>query len=67
MRLQPFLAKFASVEDYEYALFGGPWLVLDQRKWCPNFDPEQTIIERTPVWVRIPCLPIEYYDKAFLM
>ena len=66
-----FLAKFASIEDYEYALYGGPWMVLDHyltvRKWCHNFDPTQDVMERILVWVRIPCLPIEYYDCEFLM
>lgn len=25
-----YLAKFYYVDDYEYALFGGPWMIMDQ-------------------------------------
>ena len=66
-----FLAKFASVDDYEYALYNGPQTVLDHyltvRKWCHNFDSTQDVMEKILVWVKIPCLPIEYYDREFLM
>ena len=40
---------------------------LTIRPWQPNFDPEQDILWNPLVWVRIPCLPIKYYDKRFLM
>ena len=66
-----FLAKFASVDDYEFAKFGGPWLIfyhyLIVRPWQPNFDPTQNTLKNLLVWVRIPCLPIEYFDHSFLM
>ncbi|XP_038687586.1 uncharacterized protein LOC119986972 [Tripterygium wilfordii] len=66
-----FLVKFASKDDYDYAKFEGPWMIMDHyltvREWFPNFDPDQDSMERLLVWVRIPCLPIEYYDYDFLM
>lgn len=37
------------------------------RPWQPNFDPNQSSPESLLVWVRIPCLPIEYFDSNFLM
>ena len=59
-----FLAIFLSDEDYEYAKFGGPWMIFQYylivRKWQPNFDPNQSSLRNLLVWVRIPCLLIEY-------
>ncbi|XP_073046080.1 uncharacterized protein [Primulina eburnea] len=56
---------------YEFAKYGGPWLVLDHylivKEWYPNFDPLSDNTEKVLVWVRFPCLPIEYYDTDFLM
>ena len=66
-----FLVKFASVDDYDYAKYGGPWLIfyhyLTIRPWKPNFDTAQDSLQSLLVWVRIPCLPIEYYDRQFFM
>lgn len=66
-----FLVKFASVDDYEFAKFGGPWMVLDHylivKEWMPNFDPFTDKTESMIVWIRFPCLPAEYYDHKFLM
>ena len=50
-----FLARFSSVEDYEYAKYGGPWLIFNHYL-CSLL-----------VWVPILCLPIEYYDLNFFM
>lgn len=36
------------------------------KEWNSNFDPMQDKTEKLIVWVRIPCLPIEYFDFAFL-
>lgn len=66
-----FIAKFASNDDYEFAKYEGPWLILDHylivKEWTPNFDPFAEHTEKILAWVRFPCLPIEYYDKTFLM
>lgn len=65
-----YLAKFASVDDYKFAKFEGPWMVLEHyliiKSWTPNFDPHADITEKVLVWVRFPCLPIEYFDVGFL-
>ena len=38
-----FLVRFSSLDDYNHAKFGGPWLIFDHylivRPWQPNFDP----------------------------
>lgn len=65
-----FLVKFSSVCDYEYAKFGGPWMIMEHylivKEWMPNFDPYTDSTEKVIVWVRLPDLPIEYYDHDFL-
>lgn len=65
------LARFASVDDYEFAKLEGPWTVLDHclavKDWEPEFDPMTEATQKLLVWVRFPCLPIEYFDEEFLM
>ena len=36
-------------------------------KWQPNFDPNQSSLRNLLVLVRMTCLPIEYFDRNFLM
>ena len=40
---------------------------LTVSQWQPNFDPNQNLLRNLLVWVRMPCLPIEYFDYNFLM
>ncbi|KAJ0089472.1 hypothetical protein Patl1_13458 [Pistacia atlantica] len=65
-----FLAHFTTVEDYDYDLTGGPWLMFDHylvlRQWQPNFDPVVAKIDKISAWVRLLGLSIEYYDVEFL-
>lgn len=65
------LVRFASVDDYEFAKLERPWIVLDHclivKDWEPDFDPMRDTTQKLLVWVRFPCLPIEYYDYDFLM
>lgn len=65
-----FLVKFSSKEDMNFALSEGPWLIYDHylivRKWAPNFDPDLETIGSAAVWVRLPKLPMEYYDEEIL-
>ncbi|XP_031111999.1 uncharacterized protein LOC116015971 [Ipomoea triloba] len=66
-----YLVKFSLVDDYEFAKYGGPWMVLDQylivKEWIPNFDPFTDKTERMIVWIRFTCLPAEYFDHKFFM
>lgn len=66
-----YLARFASMEDCSVAKYEGPWLILEHylivKSWMPDFVPFADKTEKTLAWVRIPCLPIEYYDTNFLM
>ncbi|XP_019181905.1 PREDICTED: uncharacterized protein LOC109177015 [Ipomoea nil] len=65
-----FLVRFGAVEDLEFAMFEGPWMVMDHylivKPWVPNFDPFADSTEKVLVWVRIPCIPAEYYSIIFL-
>ena len=61
-----FLVKFASKDDYNFAKYEGPWMVMEHylivKEWSSNFDLMMDSTKRVLVWVRFPCLPIEYYD-----
>lgn len=65
-----YLVKFYAVEDYKFARDEGPWTILDHylvvKEWTPDFDPVSDKTEKLIVWVRFPCLPIEYFDWVFL-
>ncbi|XP_019173801.1 PREDICTED: uncharacterized protein LOC109169373 [Ipomoea nil] len=65
-----FIVRFGAVEDLEHAMFEGPWMIMDHyllvKPWIPDFDPYADVTEKILVWVRIPCLPAEYYNLIFL-
>lgn len=65
-----FLVKFFSVDDYEFAKYGGPWMILEHylivKDWKPNFDPKVDKTDCVIVRVRFPDFPVEYYEHEFL-
>ncbi|CAN1129037.1 hypothetical protein LINPERHAP2_LOCUS5002 [Linum perenne] len=65
-----YVVNFESVADYERALFGGPWMVNDHyvviQEWRPHFRPEDTVLSTLRVWVRLPGIPLEYFDRSIL-
>lgn len=65
-----FLSKFNVDEDYEFALTGGPWMVFDHyltvRQQQEEFNPHTASIHKIAAQVRLPDLPIEFYDLEFL-
>lgn len=65
-----FLFQFEHFADYKKALLEGPWFLaghyLSMRRWSPNFRPSKASISVTANWVRLPELPIEYFDKQVL-
>lgn len=65
-----FIVKFKSKIDYEFAKFGGPWMIMDHylivKEWSPNFDSMMEKTKKVLVWVRFPDLPMEYYNHGFL-
>ncbi|XP_016206134.1 uncharacterized protein LOC107646465 [Arachis ipaensis] len=65
-----FLVRFTDQDDYAHALFEGPWMIADHyllvQRWRPLFLPQETDVQKVAVWIRIPNLPIELYNKFFL-
>ncbi|CAN1165448.1 hypothetical protein LINPERHAP2_LOCUS26157 [Linum perenne] len=51
-------------------MFGGPWMIGDHyvvlQNWRPYFRPESSSLSTLRVWVRLPGLPIEYFDATIL-
>ncbi|XP_019160758.1 PREDICTED: uncharacterized protein LOC109157313 [Ipomoea nil] len=66
-----YLAKFESQNDYDHVKLGGPWMLLDHylvvQEWEPNFNPTSNITRKLLAWIRLPTLPIEYFEDEFLM
>lgn len=60
-----FIIRFKAKEDYNTALFNGPWLTGDHylhvQRWRPNFFAEMAQIMHLPLWVCFSLLPVEYY------
>ncbi|KAK9094942.1 hypothetical protein Scep_026411 [Stephania cephalantha] len=65
-----FVAKFEREEDFIRALTEGPWMVINHyvavSRWVPNFVPGEITISTTQVSVRLPKLPLEYYNEKRL-
>ncbi|KAJ1377413.1 Ribonuclease H-like superfamily [Sesbania bispinosa] len=65
-----FLVRFSNSEDLNHVLECGPWMILDHylvvQHWRPKFFPFEDKLQRVVVWIRIPGLPVEYYDRKIL-
>ncbi|XP_016579118.2 uncharacterized protein LOC107876779 [Capsicum annuum] len=65
-----YIAKFTNPDNMQKALHGGPWFVtgdfLSVRHWEPNFIPEKATQTHRAIWIRLPHLPTEFYDKSIL-
>lgn len=61
-----FIVRFTLKEDYNIALFKGPWPVGDHylyvQRWKPKFLAEKAVITHLPIWIRFLLLPVEYYQ-----
>ncbi|CAL1368159.1 unnamed protein product [Linum trigynum] len=64
--------RFTTERDYDRALFVGPWMIEDHyiltRHWKRGFDPDEgdDVLTNLLVWVRLPRLPMDYYDPIIL-
>ncbi|CAN1223854.1 hypothetical protein LINPERPRIM_LOCUS2165 [Linum perenne] len=62
-----YIVRFEIVANYERAMFGGPWMINDHymviQEWRTYFRPEETFLTTLHVWVHLPGLPFEYFDK----
>ncbi|XP_019253786.1 PREDICTED: uncharacterized protein LOC109232468 [Nicotiana attenuata] len=65
-----YTVKFNKEENMAIALQKGPWFIfgafLSVQRWEPNFVPSRAIQTLTAIWVRLPELPIEFYDDKIL-
>ncbi|KAI9101520.1 hypothetical protein K1719_023764 [Acacia pycnantha] len=52
------------------ALTGDPWMIYDHyltvRPWEPQFNPARATIDKVVVWIRLPRVFLEFYDKEAL-
>lgn len=66
-----FVVRFYSKEDYIHVLTEGPWIILGHylkmSKWRPNFPPFFEAIYSIMVWIRLPELPIEFFNEELLL
>ena len=66
-----FFIRFSSNEDYDKVLKGGPWFVGDHflaiKQWELYFKASEAKLSSVAIWVRLPELPIEFYDPASLL
>ena len=65
-----FVSRFSPKEDLQSVLQGGPWFIaghfLTIRRWRPDFMTSRATLDSVAVWVRLPGLPVEYYDLPIL-
>ena len=65
-----FLIKFDLKSDLDDVLKGGSWFVgqhfLAIRQWEPEFNASKASCSSVAVWIRLPQLPIEFYDPSIL-
>ncbi|XP_061364385.1 uncharacterized protein LOC133307842 [Gastrolobium bilobum] len=64
-----YVVQFSNKDDLLFALNGGPWIILGHylslRRWEPAFRPNAASVMKIAAWVRLPGIPLEYYDEAF--
>nr|XP_009796013.1 PREDICTED: uncharacterized protein LOC104242638 [Nicotiana sylvestris] len=65
-----FIVKFSLEESMIKTLHLGPWFFsghfLSVRKWEPKFFPQEATLASTAIWIRLPQLLTEFYDKIIL-
>ncbi|CAN1138290.1 Uncharacterized protein At4g02000 [Linum perenne] len=65
-----YVARFEDNSDYLRAVLEGPWLVGDHyvlsEEWRLNFEPGFSQVNSIRVWIRLPGIPIEYFDDGIL-
>ncbi|KAL0919930.1 hypothetical protein M5K25_009021 [Dendrobium thyrsiflorum] len=65
-----FLCWFASEDACNEILLGGPWFVaghiIGLDRWSPSLSASSLRGFSSPVWIRLPHLPLEYWDHVNL-
>ncbi|GLJ16371.1 hypothetical protein SUGI_0277530 [Cryptomeria japonica] len=65
-----FVVVFQSVADRNKVLGGGQWCwedkhVLMLKPWHPNFNLDSESFDRTPLWIRLSNLPMQYWFDSY--
>ncbi|GLJ50850.1 hypothetical protein SUGI_1083210 [Cryptomeria japonica] len=66
-----FIVVFQSVADRNKVLGGGQWRWEDKhtlmlKPWHSAFNPDSKSFDQTPLWIRLPNLPMQYwFDSCF--
>jgi hypothetical protein len=65
-----FIINFSTKYECQCVLEKGPWFWgrsgLSMQIWFPGFNPLTMTAMTTPVWVRLPNLPLNFYTPSFL-
>lgn len=65
-----YVARFYSEADYNRVLEEGPWIIMGHyltvMKWKPNFRPSLVKITSNLVWIRLPKVPLEFFNDTSL-
>ncbi|KAK7855693.1 hypothetical protein CFP56_026876 [Quercus suber] len=65
-----FHIKFELQSNLEVVLKGGPWFVgqhfLAIRQWEPEFKADEASLSSVAIWIRLPALPIKFYNPIIL-
>ncbi|XP_028549387.1 uncharacterized protein LOC114579333 [Dendrobium catenatum] len=63
-----FICIFISVEARNEVLRGGPWFIggnlVGLDRWTTNFSPASMEGLSSPVWIRLPNFPLQYWDEC---
>ncbi|CAN1336836.1 hypothetical protein LINPERPRIM_LOCUS37328, partial [Linum perenne] len=61
-----YMVRFSEEDDYQHALFDGPWKFFDYyitvACWSPDFN-EDAPIQKIMTWVKLPKLPIQFFNQ----
>ncbi|KAL0903247.1 hypothetical protein M5K25_027608 [Dendrobium thyrsiflorum] len=62
-----YLCSFKCLEAFEEVLSGGPWFVnqhiVGMEKWSTDFSPSSLKGLSSPIWIRMPHLPLQCWDE----
>ncbi|KAJ1422816.1 Zinc finger, CCHC-type [Sesbania bispinosa] len=65
-----FVVCFTDWSDLSKVYEGGPWVIMGHylvvQRWEPEFLPYEDEFKKVSVWIRVPRLPIEFYDDHIL-
>lgn len=62
--------RFSDPKEYDFVFTGGPWIIADHylsvRRWTPCFRSDEATIDKVAAWIRLPIMPMEFYDDFIL-